>query len=309
MSRWYRAYADAERNPKVAALSDKDFRLWHRLLSVAAENDGHIPPIEALKRVLSMRLDHLLAGVKRLVSAGLIDPLGDGYAPHNWSKRQYKSDSSAERVRKHRQKRAVTVTPPETDTDTETEKPSVSIVSDKSDTRSPAASAGDPPSDLFGDDAPPDCKVGETYSAAFEAFWAKYPSKVGKRKAASAYDAAFKRLGGSKAGAARVHGKLLAAVGAQREVWKAKGTDARFIPHASTWLNQSRWDDEAVQRRLGQASRPKADPVGLQHVSPAAKPARRPCKHCGADYPRSLHSEDCPAAPRQATDWEPGANV
>lgn len=32
MSRWFRFYADAVRNPKVARLSDQQFRLWVELL-------------------------------------------------------------------------------------------------------------------------------------------------------------------------------------------------------------------------------------------------------------------------------------
>lgn len=119
--RWFRFYAEAMRNPKVARLSDKQFRLWVQLLAVASENDGKIPCIDDLKVVLNRRLDHLLTGVKELLSAGLIDCLGDGYEPHNWSKFQYKSDSSSERVAKHRAKRNVTVTPPDTETDTETD--------------------------------------------------------------------------------------------------------------------------------------------------------------------------------------------
>ena len=119
MSRWFRFYADAMRNPKVARLSDGDFRLWVKLLAVASENDGKIPPTDDLKILLSTRLDHLLAGLKRLISGGLIDLLADGYEPHNWNKFQYKSDTSNERVAKHRAKRNVTVTPPETEADTE----------------------------------------------------------------------------------------------------------------------------------------------------------------------------------------------
>lgn len=120
MSRWFRFYADAIRNPKVASLSDRDFRTWVGLLSIAAENDGLIPPLETSKRLLSMRLDHLLASVQRLASIGLIDELASGYEPHNWDKFQYKSDTSNERVTLHRQrKNAQAVTPPETETDTE----------------------------------------------------------------------------------------------------------------------------------------------------------------------------------------------
>lgn len=121
MSRWFRFYADAIRNPKVAKLTDFQFRLWVELMSVAAENDGHIPPISDLKHVVKRRLDHLLRGVNDLITALLIDPLEDGYEPHNWRKFQYKSDTSTSRVHKHREKRNVSETPPDTETDTETE--------------------------------------------------------------------------------------------------------------------------------------------------------------------------------------------
>jgi hypothetical protein len=121
MSRWFRFHADAMRNPKVGRLSDKDFRLWVELLAVAAENDGLIPCLSDLKHVLKRRLDHLSTGVKQLISMGLIDALDGGYEPHNWSKFQYKSDVSTDRVKRHREKRNVSETPPETETDTETD--------------------------------------------------------------------------------------------------------------------------------------------------------------------------------------------
>jgi hypothetical protein len=121
MSRWFRLYADAMRNPKVARLSDKEFRLWVRLLSVASENEGVIPALDDLKHVLSMRLDHLSSGVDRLISGGLIDALDEGYTPHSWAKFQYKSDVSTARVVKHREKRNVSETPPETEAETDTE--------------------------------------------------------------------------------------------------------------------------------------------------------------------------------------------
>ena len=119
MSRWFRFYADAMRHPKVARLSDSDFRLWCELLSVAAERGGKIPPADDLKRLLKRRLDHLSSALKRLISGGLIDPLEVGYEPHGWSERQYVSDTSTPRVRKHRKKRNVSVTPPDTEADTE----------------------------------------------------------------------------------------------------------------------------------------------------------------------------------------------
>lgn len=119
MSRWFRFYSEAMRNPKVLRLSDKDFRLWVNVLAVAAENDGHIPADDDLKLVLGMRLDHLKGGLNRLISGGLIDALEHGYEPHNWSKFQYRSDTSTDRVQKHRAKRNVSETPPDTETDTD----------------------------------------------------------------------------------------------------------------------------------------------------------------------------------------------
>lgn len=130
MSRWFRMYADAMRNPKVVSLSDKDFRIWVGLLAIASENDGVIPDAETCKRLLSMRLDHLLAALYRLSKARLIDPLGDCYEPHNWDKFQYKSDTSTPRVTLHRERMKRKVeTAPETDTDTEVLEPKGSCAS------------------------------------------------------------------------------------------------------------------------------------------------------------------------------------
>jgi len=141
MSRWFRFYAEAMRNPKVIRLSDADFRLWMKLLSIASENDGIVPEIGDLKLVLNARLDHLLGALKRLISGGLIDPLEVGYKPHGWEKYQYKSDTSNERVAKHRAKSNVTVTPPETETESEEKTPPTEGQ------KTPA------PDDLFADDA------------------------------------------------------------------------------------------------------------------------------------------------------------
>ncbi|WP_062180635.1 hypothetical protein [Sphingopyxis sp. C-1] len=118
-ARWFRFYADAMRHPKVAKLPDQTFRLWVELLCVAAENDGHIPPADDLKHMLKRRLDHLLRGLQDLLKASLIDPLEVGYRPHGWDKRQYKSDVSTDRVRKHRTKGNVSETAPDTEAETE----------------------------------------------------------------------------------------------------------------------------------------------------------------------------------------------
>lgn len=121
-NRWFRFYSEAMRNPKIAKLNDKQFRLWVQLLSIASENNGKIPALDDLKHILNKRLDHLLTGVKELLKGGLIVELADGYEPNDWQEYQYKSDSSKERVRKHRSKCNVTVTAPDTEAEKEKKK-------------------------------------------------------------------------------------------------------------------------------------------------------------------------------------------
>ena len=42
--RWFKFYPEWLYDIRTLTLSDKDFRLWTKLLCVAAKNDGHINP-------------------------------------------------------------------------------------------------------------------------------------------------------------------------------------------------------------------------------------------------------------------------
>jgi len=71
--------------------------------------------------------------------------------------------------------------------------------------------------------------------AGFEAFYAAYPRKAGKKAASKAWitlrpDAALQAT-------------ILGALAAQKPHLDTR-ENGRFIPHASTWLNQGRWEDE-----------------------------------------------------------------
>lgn len=75
--------------------------------------------------------------------------------------------------------------------------------------------------------------------AGFEVFWAAYPRKEGKLAAARAFEKALKVLGTPDAAerlqrAAEAFGKACA------------GKEPQYIPHASTWLNAGRWEDEPL---------------------------------------------------------------
>jgi hypothetical protein len=74
---------------------------------------------------------------------------------------------------------------------------------------------------------------------AFDEFWSRYPRKAGKSEAAKAWNKAIKDGADSAV--------ILAALKAHAEYHAAVKTEQQFIPHASTWLNQKRYDDEPPQ--------------------------------------------------------------
>lgn len=129
MNRWFRVYDELLDDPKVQSLPPEDFRGWVNLLCLANRNGGRLPSIDAV--AFALRIDNIAARslVDRLATAGLIDTVkgganGSAIAPHGWSKRQYKSDGSTERVKRFRERskpvsETPDVTPPEAEADTD----------------------------------------------------------------------------------------------------------------------------------------------------------------------------------------------
>jgi hypothetical protein len=68
----------------------------------------------------------------------------------------------------------------------------------------------------------------------FDEFWKLYPRKVSKRVA----QAVFNKMPKDDQQAA------LEALPTHIKYWRLKETEIEFIPHAATWLNQGRWEDE-----------------------------------------------------------------
>lgn len=138
---WFRFYNEVLDDPKVQMLEPELFKAWVNLLCLAAKNNGKLPDAQSIS--FALRCDETMAKryIERLRNATLIDRLNGGadgwhYAPHGWGKRQYKSDSSSERVKRYRQRsKPVTVTPPETETDTDITLPKGKDASVASDAR------------------------------------------------------------------------------------------------------------------------------------------------------------------------------
>jgi hypothetical protein len=72
--------------------------------------------------------------------------------------------------------------------------------------------------------------------ALFEEFWSVYPKKASKQDALKA----FKKLKPDEA----LHARMLAAVVAAKQSQEWLKDNGQFVPHAATWLNGRRWEDE-----------------------------------------------------------------
>lgn len=105
--------------------------------------------------------------------------------------------------------------------------------------------------------APPDITTRAREEAAFGRFWSAYPRKTSKADARKAFAKAWRKL-------PPMDEEQILTGGLERA--KANWTDAQFIPHAATWLNGERWNDEAAEiipisagRQNGPPDRPYRD--------------------------------------------------
>ena len=131
---WFRMYSEAVDDEKLRLLAFED--RWHFVALLCCKNDGILNNDDPLMRrkvavKLGIDLSTLDEVSRRLSEVGLIDK--DSLQPLKWEERQFKSDSSKERVQKFREKQKkqdvnqcnsygnVTVTCQDTDTDTDTE--------------------------------------------------------------------------------------------------------------------------------------------------------------------------------------------
>jgi hypothetical protein len=69
----------------------------------------------------------------------------------------------------------------------------------------------------------------------FEEFWKLYPRKIGKRKAQAVYEGILKK--------GDVTSKQILS-GLKQQLPKFTESEARFVPHPTTWLNRGGWEDE-----------------------------------------------------------------
>lgn len=109
---WFRLYSELLNDPKIQNLPDNLFKIWINTLCLASHNNGTLPCVSDVSFAFRETIDETKAAFHALQTAGLLITVGETFQVKNWRKRQFKSDTSTDRVRKHRDRyRNVTETP------------------------------------------------------------------------------------------------------------------------------------------------------------------------------------------------------
>jgi len=159
--KWCRLHADMLNDPKVQTLDPITFKYWINALCLAADRDdgGNLGAVSDIAFAFRETENNVSSRFMRLCERGLIETDGETFHVRKWAKRQYKSDTSTKRVKRHRNRFSnVSVTAPDTDSDTETEKKRIK----KND--------------------------------AFDIWWKLYPHKVGKKDAEKVFTTVIKTI-------------------------------------------------------------------------------------------------------------------
>jgi len=82
----------------------------------------------------------------------------------------------------------------------------------------------------------------------FDAFWSRYPRKVGKGAAQSRW----RKLSPVERSA------VMVALPEHVARWREMRTETQFIPHPATWLSQQRWEDQLATDARREMSMPSA---------------------------------------------------
>lgn len=116
---WFRMYNEILNDPKVQSLPGDVFKIWVNCMCWAnslGHSDGKIGNVSETAFALRVTEATVSSAFHVLLQSDILITDGETFHIKNWSKRQYKSDNSYERVKRHRQRyKNVTVTPPESD--------------------------------------------------------------------------------------------------------------------------------------------------------------------------------------------------
>lgn len=258
---WWRAYNTAANDPKLGELSDWQHRCWFQIMCMASDNDGQLPPLKHIAYTLRVKPEKAAEVISQLHSAGLLDKTDNGFVPHNWNGRQYKSDVSTERVKRFRNAQRNVSCNDERNAPEKIREDK--IIEDKKEARVTALDDGWP-------------------SDFREQFWNLYPHKIGKADAIAKLERIRKR---------GVPWAVL--MDGLRRYIATKPVDRPWC-NPATWLNQARWEDQPAGSVSAQESQAEEGDAFWDAVLTSFKRFGVWSKHAGPD----LESPACrvPAA-------------
>lgn len=189
MAQWFRYYDDALHDPKVQRLTGEAFKGWVNVLCLASVNGGKVPSTGDVAFGLRVTPARAQALLTELETAGLLDRVDGELEPHNWSHRQFKSDTSNARVAAYRQRKSADKESYKTVTGNSPGNVTAPVTGNgKLTTQNRTESEQKEKKDSVGP------KVGPTASVAdlahdFEQFWRSYPRtpNMSKKEALSAW--------------------------------------------------------------------------------------------------------------------------
>jgi hypothetical protein len=240
MSRWFRHYAGMMRDEKLVRVAlrakqsiERVMWVWGAILESAAEiNDGGRYDFDADEAAYFLRADETDI---HAIEASLMDcgRVSEGRVA-KWGDRQFKSDDSAERVRRHRLKQRGD------DSGGDERKPEHSVGYGIEDVTLRNAPETETEEDTEKKDSRTVARATRPQSnAAFDEFWKAYPKREGenpKQPARKKFEALVKSgvdPGEIIAGAKKYAANLRSA-GQER---------TKFVAQAATWLGQQRYAD------------------------------------------------------------------
>ena len=109
----------------------------------------------------------------------------------------------------------------------------------------------------------------------FEQFWKCYPRKEGKQKARSAFTKVDVDIE-----------ILLAALEQHKKSAQWLKNNGEFIPHASTWLNGRRWEDQMASHygNIPKGASGEFGSAELANIRKAMEADHSPLPWCDSDY-------------------------
>lgn len=207
---WFRLYSEFASDHKMQMMSEAYQRRYVMLLCLRCSNGDVTLQDEEVAFQLRISNEEWAETKIAFVSKNLIDESNHVVA---WDRRQFVSDSSAERVRKHREKAKqscnVTVTPPDTDSE------QIQNRTEKKNTTASVA-ADDP---------------------YFDMFWTTYDYKIDKHKALKAW---------SKI---KPNGELAMKICQAADRYVIATPERAYRRHPTTWLNNRSWENEIVNKQ------------------------------------------------------------